>query len=483
MSKIIDYLNPVARLGKKRSVVVPLVLSFLTYLLSEIFAYYILKNPAQAGAYLVFLSAALVIYLSLRDGIAGGFIATLLTLAYYAYIIYSRDYLGEQFISAIEATVLLGLLYFSISLIIGFLKQKVDGLIERESNEKRRLQSIVQQLPVGVIITDAKGVVVQSNRKMEEILGEKIPLGYAYSKDEALLKSNHSEVTHTNSQPPLMHILNTGKSVLGKEFTVQRNDGKEVFVQISSTAIRNRKGDIFATASIIDDVSEKKETEKRKDDFVNMVSHELKTPLTSMKLYVDLLKNTVNKEDLKSARLIKGLKFQTDRLQKLVIDLLDVSRIQTGKLNFHKEEFLVDALIEETINELQQFAKKIKIIFKTRSGVKIYADRFRIYQVLTNLINNAIKFSPPDSKILVQNQKEGDDLLVSVQDFGAGIAKSQQKKIFERLYQIAEGEQRTFPGFGMGLYISKEIVIRHRGKIWVESEKDVGSTFYFTLPL
>ena len=128
-------------------------------------------------------------------------------------------------------------------------------------------------------------------------------------------------------------------------------------------------------------------------------------------------------------------------------------------------------------------AKKQEIVLTSKASVNVFADRFRMYQVLTNLITNAIKYSKGEKQIKVRIKREADKVVVSVQDFGIGIAKEQQKKIFERLYQVQDDNGRTYPGFGMGLYISKEIITRHKGAIWVESEKGKGSTFYFTLPL
>jgi len=113
----------------------------------------------------------------------------------------------------------------------------------------------------------------------------------------------------------------------------------------------------------------------------------------------------------------------------------------------------------------------------------VFGDRFRVYQVITNLLTNAVKYSPKKDKIIIDAKKVGKEALVSVKDFGIGIPKDKQEKIFEKLYQVTEPDVKTFPGLGMGLYISNEIVKRHNGKMWVKSQKGKGSTFYFTLPL
>ena len=122
------------------------------------------------------------------------------------------------------------------------------------------------------------------------------------------------------------------------------------------------------------------------------------------------------------------------------------------------------------------------IVYEKTKPLHVFVDRFRIDQVLTNLITNAAKYSPRDKEILIKIKKEGDKVIVSVKDFGIGIEKDQQKRVFDRLYQVTDEKEKTFPGLGMGLYISKEIVKRHKGTIWVESQKGHGSTFFFSLP-
>jgi two-component system CheB/CheR fusion protein len=187
-------------------------------------------------------------------------------------------------------------------------------------------------------------------------------------------------------------------------------------------------------------------------------------------------------QDEKATKTLLGIKNQTDKLQGLVSDLLDVSRIQTGKLSFKKEPFCINDLLKEIISVLQSTTSQ-QIILKKYPHVQINADKFRIYQVVTNLLTNAIKYSPQGEKIWIEIQSLKNKLVVSVKDQGIGIDKNQQKRIFDRLYQVTDAKEKKFPGLGMGLYISREIIKRHRGAIWVEGEKGKGSTFYFSLPL
>lgn len=484
MNRLVWYLNPIAHLGNKNySLIFPFLGTLLPAVLLEVYAYYIVDNPAAIGLAAIFIFIALIMYFSFREGIKGGVIASTITIAYYFYIIYTRYYQGQQLIAGIQTTIILGVLYYLLSGIIGWLKQIVDTLIERETDEKKRLQAVIQQLPVGVVITDHNGTIVQANKRSEEILGTKIPIGFTFGEKHLVNPKYNGKVIPT-SQSPLVQAVTAGKSIVGKEYSVNRKDGKEVHILVNSSPIHNKAQKVIAAALIIIDITEQKNMEERKDDFVNMASHELKTPLTSMKLYIDSLSRTVQKnKDKKSSRILNNIKKQTERLQTLVNDLLDVSRLQTGKLMFNKEKFNLSALIEESLEVLHGSTNNQQIIFTKKPGLQVYADKFRIYQVITNIITNAIKYSPEGKTITVKVYKEKNKAVVLVQDQGIGIQKDEQKRIFERLYQVSDTNQKTFPGFGMGLFISKEIVKRHQGKIWVESEKGKGSTFYFTLPL
>lgn len=230
------------------------------------------------------------------------------------------------------------------------------------------------------------------------------------------------------------------------------------------------------------DITQQKQIEQDKSDFLSMASHELKTPLTSMRLLAELLRKELKKHPLeKPIYYTTRILDQTDRLTELTNDLLDVSRIETGKLKLHVESFDICYLITDTIESLQPSAKQ-KIVFKGIKNMLFYADKYRIYQVIVNLVTNAIKYSPSTEKISVFIKDKKDKIIISVKDNGIGIAETKQRKIFDRLYQVTDPKEKTFPGLGLGLYISKEIVERHHGKIWVKSKKGKGSIFSFSLP-
>ena len=223
-----------------------------------------------------------------------------------------------------------------------------------------------------------------------------------------------------------------------------------------------------------------KESQRRKDEFIGIASHELKTPLTSIKGYMDLL-NLVEENEPNKQFISKALE-NVNKLERLIMDLLDVSKIQSGQLELSVTDFSIDKLIDDTIAAFQMVSTTHEITRENKFGNEIVsADWQRIEQVLINLLSNAIKYSPGEKEVIVYCKKTDKELLVRVRDFGIGIPKEEQENIFERFYRTKDTSVHI-SGFGLGLYICRDIIQRHNGKIWVEAEKK-GSSFYFSLPL
>ncbi len=220
-----------------------------------------------------------------------------------------------------------------------------------------------------------------------------------------------------------------------------------------------------------------------RDDFISVASHELRTPITSLKMYNQGLQMHLKKEgnDQLISPLVR-MENQINKLTVLVSDLLNVSKLQHGKLEFDMEEIDLNELVKEAVDAIQTTEDGHRIIVSGEVSAKVYADKYRINQVVTNLLTNAIKYSPDSDRVVVQLIQEKNNAIVSVEDFGLGIDKEHQNKIFDQFYRVTSKEEKTYPGLGMGLYISKEIVKRHGGDIKVSSRKGKGSRFSFTLP-
>ena len=234
------------------------------------------------------------------------------------------------------------------------------------------------------------------------------------------------------------------------------------------------------------EISAKRKAEKSlsiRDNFLSIASHELKTPITAINLHLYAARKAIqNEKKSKYDRHIKNVQLQIEKLVSLIDDLLDVSKIQSGKLKISKENTNINQLTREVVQVMRVTSQDYKITLKGNIKNNILCDRDRISQVLTNLLSNAIKYSPKKKKVDVILTEDKENIGVSVRDFGIGIKKSDQKMIFKRFYRVEGEEEKTFKGFGLGLYICSEVIKQHKGKIWVESTRGKGSTFHFTLP-
>jgi len=228
-------------------------------------------------------------------------------------------------------------------------------------------------------------------------------------------------------------------------------------------------------------VSERRSIERRKDDFISFASHELKTPITSLKISTQIIEKMLSRKTDKNALLhMRRMDKQVNRLISLINNMLDVSKIQRSSLELHEEQFSLKELIEEVAETIQDSTNRI-IDRRWYYKGHITGDRERIGQVIANLLTNAAKYSPKGEKIIITVQPSGKSVTVSVQDHGMGIPKEHQSKIFDRFYRVPEGRP-SLPGLGIGLYLSSMIVKLHEGDMWVESREGKGSTFSFSIP-
>lgn len=220
-----------------------------------------------------------------------------------------------------------------------------------------------------------------------------------------------------------------------------------------------------------------------RDEFISAASHELKTPVTSLKMYTQVVKSQLEKKgDDPLIRPLNKMDDQIKKLTRLIGDLLNVSKMQTGKLEFHEEAFDINDAIKEVVEAVQQTTEKHTIVIDGSIKKYVWGDRDRVEQVITNLLTNAVKYSPLADRVLVQLISEKDFAVISVQDFGIGIDREHQKRIFDRFYRVTDPNEKTFPGLGIGLYISYNIIKRLGGDMTVLSAKGKGSKFSFTLP-
>ena len=227
---------------------------------------------------------------------------------------------------------------------------------------------------------------------------------------------------------------------------------------------------------------ELQEALRKRDEFISIASHELKTPLTSIKAYVQLLNRAIALEDPAKLYVDRTL-VQVGKLDNLIVDLLDLSKIESGKLKFNKKLFSFEATLNSAIDMIRQTYPDYRIARTGEADVELYGDEMRIEQVIINYLTNAVKYSPERKEIDIEASVRKDGrLFVQVRDYGIGIRKDHQADVFSKFYRVEESANR-FQGLGIGLYICAEIIRRHQGEFGVESEPGQGAAFYFLVPL
>ncbi|HET8839577.1 MAG TPA: PAS domain S-box protein [Flavobacteriaceae bacterium] len=351
----------------------------------------------------------------------------------------------------------------------------------KENEEKFR--QLTNLLPDKITRTDAEGNVLYYNRNWKDFFG----ISSEKLKKEGWFARMHPEDAQ-QIKKVWQEALNAGTNF---ETELRLLDHNNQYVWHLHRAVplfdENNKVHTWITATT--EIQTLKEEERRKEDFLKMVSHELKTPVTSIKGYVQMLLNlckTKDKNKRESFPLESSLEridVQITRLTRLIFEMLDLSRLEDQTLEFKRNSFSLNKLVKHTVEDIERTNPNCKIIVKNSDACEVVGDEERIAQVLINFITNAIKYSPNKRNVDVNVHKtRNGGVAVSVRDYGIGIDKKDQKKIFERFYRVAGQNQETYAGFGIGLYLCNEIIKRHNGAINVKSKKDEGSEFTFVLP-
>jgi len=353
--------------------------------------------------------------------------------------------------------------------------------IIRDITERKLLEAKVQHLfssnLIGVFVSDFAGMFLEANDALLELIG--------YTREELQAgKLQRDQLTspeyHPLSQQAIDAMRARGASDTYEKVYLHKS-GQHIPVLIAVTRI----DDTDTCVGFVLDIREHKELEQRKDTFISMAGHELKTPLTSMKTSIGLLQRRLGSQaDERVQMLLAGMDAQVNRFTRLIDDLLDLSKIQIGELTYRQERFAFDALAQEIVEMTQKSTQTHQIRLTGQTGAEVMADRDRVGQVLTNLITNAIKYSPQANKVIVRIASDAEQVRASVQDFGMGIAPDHQQRIFERFYQVSDDTMSAkTSGLGLGLFLAQQIVTHHGGRLWVESQPGHGATFSFTLSL
>ncbi|MFD0766356.1 PAS domain S-box protein [Mucilaginibacter lutimaris] len=341
-----------------------------------------------------------------------------------------------------------------------------------------RFRTMAESTEVMIAVSDEHGKATYFNEAWTELTG----LSAA-----ELQKRGWVDLIHPEDRE---HIISAGdtalkaKKQLHLEFRMPDKKGAYRWLLTRGNPRFRTDGTFAGYISSTIDITEVKENEQRKNDFISMVSHELKTPLTSAISYVQVSqKKALKYQDQATAGMLERAVKQLGKMTKMINGFLNLSRLESGKIHIDRQRFDMALLLQEVEDEAVASILSHHLTFDTGCTLSVNADRDKISQVMNNLISNAVKYSHPGTNIHIQCVQENSLAKVSVSDEGIGISEEDLPRLFERYYRVGGNENKHISGFGIGLYLCSEIIKGHGGGIWAESNAGKGSTFYFTLPL
>ena len=360
------------------------------------------------------------------------------------------------------------------------MQQIADQLLHQAAE----LETIIEAIPSAVAVCDREGKITRINAFGEAVFGNPTRGERRESPfTRRLYHPNGPPMTH--DEYPLARALR-GETATDFRFAVLReSDGEELELLASFAPLYDSSGEIVGAVCAASDITDITRLERQKVEFLSVASHELKTPLTSLKILTQLTQRRLVRAGVAEAEQLVGMERSIGRMELLVNDLLDISRIEGGKLAMRVEEADLAAVCRAVAEEqMTASERRIKVNMPTKP-LLVPMDAERIAQVLTNLVSNALKYSTHNCPVTISARREDEEALVAVHDEGSGIPPESQELLFERFYRVPGVQVQTGSevGMGLGLYISREIVERHGGRIWVESQVGEGTTFFFTLPL
>ncbi|NEN24216.1 PAS domain S-box protein [Cryomorpha ignava] len=342
----------------------------------------------------------------------------------------------------------------------------------KESEE--RFRSLTQTIPQLIWVTDAQGNAEFASSRWKE-----------YSGVEPGGEKEWEEIVHPDDYAGIneswMKSLATA-NVYKSEVRLKNRAGDYRWHSVVAEPVLDSENKIIKWVGAFTDINDQKLKDEKKDEFMGIASHEMKTPLTTAKAYLQMLELTLSDTAEEAKMFALKASQSVDRLNELIGELLDVSKIQFGKLNYSMTTFNFNEMIVGTVENIQLTSPESIIIKTGKVNGAVMGDKNRLQQVVINLLSNAIKYSPHSESVFITLAQEKDRITVAVKDTGIGIAEQSLHKIFEKYHRVEEHAVQ-FQGMGVGLFISYEIIERHHGKLWVESEVGKGSTFYFTLPV
>ena len=395
---------------------------------------------------------------------------------------YSRD--DADYAYALAARVALGVR--NARLVRELAEERDRQAREREQSDRRfaELRAVFDSDPNGIALFDAEGVLRLASRRIEEIFGVPLRGMYGQRFDEIYRLKLELALTHDREAmlERVRRIFADREASSKDEVELERPRYRSL---VRETApVKGPAGDYLGRLVVYTDVTEQRELDQQRADFLTVAAHELRTPLTPLSMYLQSIERRLSRGQSIGRDLVGKARRQVDRLGKLVEDLLDISRLESRRLHFGSSDVELNELVDDVVADFRAQARHHDIVFhRTGAPVLVQGDRERLEQVLVNLMANAIKYSPKGGQIQVSVAREEKEARVSVRDPGIGIPLEEQPRLFQRFFRAANATTRNFGGLGIGLFVSREIVQRHGGRFEVQSEEGQGSTFIFYLPL
>jgi len=349
-----------------------------------------------------------------------------------------------------------------------------------EESEKH-YRDLYEEAPNAYFSVGADGYIKRANRSATELLG--------YSLDELIGRPVLDLYADTptgkaKAQGVFQRFL-AGEEIRDEELEMCRADGNKVWISLSVRSVRNKNGQVVTSRSVVVDITERKKLDQLKDEFIGLVSHELRSPLTVITGAVNTaLTEAERLSPEETHQLLKDAALEAESLSHLLGNLLELSRMQANRLFLHAEPISVKKVIQSTVEEVKRQSSAHQFVVNLpRKLPPLYADELRLERILYNLLENAVKYSPQGGEIRVFVKPEEEYLVIGVSDQGSGISPADQAKLFRPFQRLEESRPDGVGGAGLGLLVCRRLVEAHGGRIWVESEPGRGSTFFFTMPL
>ncbi|HDU7213794.1 TPA: PAS domain-containing protein [Listeria monocytogenes] len=399
------------------------------------------------------------------------FIARKITRPVREIIEVSTDLANHKYDSRIHGKISGELQDLSIS--VNTLAESLETQMFEIKQNEQRLNAIVQNLVSGVMLINVDKQVIMTNRTMYQILGETEITGKPFY-----------EVIKSFALSQLIEATFETKTIQQKEIILYFP--REMILDASVSPILGENGEITGIILLLHDITQIRHLENVRSEFVTNVSHELKTPVTALKGFAETLLDGAMYDEMLLKKFLTIIKEESDRLHRLIMDILALSRIEQNPVPENVELVEVDEVIEQSARTIFEMAteKNIQVIIpeKTIPSVTIETDRDKLQQILINLLSNAINYTPVDGKIEVKLIEQEAEVIIEVTDNGIGIPAKDIDRVFERFYRVDKARSRHSGGTGLGLSIVKHLVENCGGRIEVESQEEVGSTFRVTLP-